>query len=147
MGSRREGREHAVQALYAVELHPDSPREAVRLFLEAHPCSGSARKFASGLLDGILTSRERLDAMISEKSTNWSIARMSKIDLCIIRLAAYELIFREDIPFSVTINEAIEIAKKYGSEESPAFVNGILDEIARTLPPKDAKSGKDAAAD
>jgi N utilization substance protein B len=61
---------------------------------------------------------------------------MGKIDLAIIRLAAYELIYREDIPKNVTINEAIEIAKKFGSEESPAFVNGILDEISKGLPEK-----------
>lgn len=144
MGIRREGREHALQALYSVELHPDSPREAIRLFMEAHPCKKGVKDFALGLLPGLLDNQAAIDARITEKSPNWSISRMSKIDLCIIRLATYELLFREDIPRNVTINEAIEIAKKFGSEESPAFVNGILDEIARGLPQKPAARADDA---
>jgi N utilization substance protein B len=144
VGIRREGREHALQALYSVELHPDSPREAIRLFMEAHPCKKGVKDFALGLLPGLLDNQAVIDARIAEKSPNWSISRMSKIDLCIIRLATYELLFREDIPRNVTINEAIEIAKKFGSEESPAFVNGILDEIARGLPQKPAAQADDA---
>lgn len=147
MGIRREGREHALQALYSIELHPESPREAIRLFMENHPCKNSVKNFALGLLTGILDNQARVDAMIAEKSPNWSIARMAKIDLCIIRLAAYELICRDDIPRSVTINEAIEIAKKFGSEDSPAFVNGILDEIARGLPEKPAAKADDSGED
>jgi N utilization substance protein B len=133
VGLRREGRENAVQALYAVELSPAPPREAIALFWEANHFKASARKFAGELLAGILDHREEIDAQIAAKSPNWSLARMAKIDVAIIRLAAYELLFRTDIPKNVTINEAIEIAKKFGSEESPAFVNGILDEIARNL--------------
>ena len=136
MGLRREGREHAVQALYAVELSPAPPREAITLFWETERFKSTAKAFAGDLLTGILEHREEIDARIAAKSPNWSLGRMAKIDLAIIRLAAYELIFRADIPKNVTINEAIEIAKKFGSEESPAFVNGILDEIARGLPEK-----------
>jgi N utilization substance protein B len=151
VGIRREGREHALQALYSVELHPDSPREAIRLFMEAHPCRKGVKDFALGLLPGILENQGAIDAVIGEKSPNWSISRMAKIDLCIIRLATYELLYRDDIPRNVTINEAIEIAKKFGSEDSPAFVNGILDEIARGLPHKPAAkvgaSGETASAE
>ena len=136
MGLRREGREHAVQALYAVELSPAPPREAIALFWETERFKSTAKNFAGDLLAGILEHREEIDARIAAKSPNWSLPRMAKIDLAIIRLAAYELIFRADIPKNVTINEAIEIAKKFGTEESPAFVNGILDEIARGLPEK-----------
>ena len=137
MGVRREGREHALQALYAVELNPATPREALRLFWEQHKCQATVRLFAEDLLTGILENLSRIDEAIAAKSTHWSLTRMSKIDLNILRLAAYELLCRSDIPKNVTINEAIEIAKKFGSEESPAFVNGILDEIARTLPDKE----------
>lgn len=147
MGIRREGREYALQALYSVELHPDSAREAIRLFCEAHPCKAAAKKFALPLLTGIMEHREQLDAGIAAKSPNWSLSRMAKIDLCIIRLAAYELLYRADIPRNVTINEAIEIAKKFGSAESPAFVNGILDEISRGLPEKTVEAGQELAAD
>ncbi len=136
MGLRREGRENAVQALYAIELSPSPPREAIALFWETERFKSAARAFAGELLTGILEHRDEIDAQISAKSPNWSLTRMAKIDLAIIRLAAYELIFRGDIPKNVTINEAIEIAKKFGTEDSPAFVNGILDEIARSLPDK-----------
>ena len=136
MGLRREGRENAVQALYAIELGPSQPREALHLFWESDRYKPAAKAFAQELLSGLLDKSEELDKAISAKSPNWSLSRMAKIDLAIIRLAAFELIYREDIPKNVTINEAIEIAKKFGSEESPAFVNGILDEIARTLPEK-----------
>ena len=134
MGVRREGREQVLQALYAVEMSPDEPREALRLFWAGQRCSAAARQFAEDLLDGILANRANIDKAIASTSANWALARMAKIDLSILRLAAYELLFREDIPRNVTINEAIEIAKKFGSEESPAFVNGILDEIARSRP-------------
>jgi len=136
VGVRREGRENAVQALYAIELGPAQPREALHLFWESNRFKPAAKAFAQELLAGLLDKGDELDARISAKSPNWSISRMGKIDLAIIRLAAYELIYREDIPKNVTINEAIEIAKKYGSEESPAFVNGILDEISKGLPEK-----------
>lgn len=136
MGLRREGRENAVQALYAIELSPAQPREAIHLFWESDRFKPAAKAFAQELLTGLLDKSSELDERISAKSPNWSISRMAKIDLAIIRLAAYELIYRDDIPKNVTINEAIEIAKKFGSEESPAFVNGILDEISRTLPEK-----------
>lgn len=136
MGLRREGRENAVQALYAVELSPAEPREAIRLFWESDRFKPAAKGFAQELLSGLLAKCEDLDKTISAKSPNWSISRMAKIDLAIIRLAAFELIYRDDIPKNVTINEAIEIAKKFGSEESPAFVNGILDEISKGLPEK-----------
>jgi len=136
VGLRREGRESAVQALYAIELSPAEPREAIHLFWESDRFKPAAKAFAQELLLGLLDKSAELDKAISAKSPNWSISRMAKIDLAIIRLAAYELLYREDIPKNVTINEAIEIAKKFGSEESPAFVNGILDEISKGLPEK-----------
>lgn len=136
MGVRREGREYAVQALYAVSLSPASPREAVRLFWDSEEFKPSAKRFADELLGGIMEKWGELDVRIGEKSPNWSISRMARIDLAIIRLAAFELIFRSDIPRNVSINEAIELGKKFGTEDSPAFINGILDEIAKTLPEK-----------
>jgi len=136
VGGRREGREYALQALYAVEMNPAGSREALRLFWEQHKGSVTARLFADELLSGILANKSSLDETIAVKSANWSITRMSRIDLSILRMAVFELLYRDDIPKNVTINEAIEIAKKFGSEESPAFVNGILDEISRTLPDK-----------
>jgi transcription antitermination protein NusB len=136
VGVRREGREHAVQALYALELNPAPARVALGLFWENNRCQASAREFARELVTGYLENKEGIDARISANSSNWSLGRMAKIDLCIIRLAVYELLFRPEIPRNVTINEAIEISKKFGSEESPAFVNGILDEVSRSMAEK-----------
>src|SRR5262249_27466545 len=120
VGVRRDAREQALQALYAIELNPSSAREALRLFWEGARCAASVRVFADELISGVLANQAAVDAKIKEKSANWSLNRMGRIDLSIIRLATYELLFREDIPKNVTINEAIEIAKKFGSEESPA---------------------------
>jgi N utilization substance protein B len=138
VGVRREGREHAVQALYALEINPAPARIALGLFWESCRCQAAAREFARELVNGYLDNKETIDSRISSNSSNWSLGRMARIDLSIIRLAVYELLFRPEIPRSVTINEAIEIAKKFGSEESPAFVNGILDEISRSLTEKSA---------
>jgi transcription antitermination protein NusB len=80
-------------------------------------------------VQGVQQHREMIDQAILARSKNWSISRMPRVDVNIMRLATYELMFRRDIPKKVSINEAIEIAKKYGDKESPAFVNGILDEL------------------
>ena len=134
MGMRREGRELALQALYAVDINPLEPAAALRLFWESTTAPAIVRTFADELIAGVLANQKTIDAKIREKSRNWALPRMAKVDLNILRLAAFELLFRLDIPKNVTINEAIEVAKKFGNEESPAFVNGILDEISSELP-------------
>ena len=79
-----------------------------------------------------MANRDQIDALINGASENWRISRMATVDRNILRFSVYELVYLDDIPPSVTINEAVEIAKRYGSEDSPSFVNGILDKIART---------------
>lgn len=133
MGARREGRELALQALYALDLNPMAVQAALGLFWEEHQAPLGIKEFAEQLVNGVIVHRDELDRRIKEKSKNWALSRMAKVDLNILRLAAYELVYRDDIPKNVTINEAIEVAKKFGSEDSPAFVNGILDEIASGL--------------
>ncbi len=133
MGARRLGRELALQMLYALDMnpweeHPSIPREQ-----DSTPKSYESLDFAEELVKGVREKREEIDSKIAGKSKNWSIARMSRVDLNILRLAIFELLFRADIPRNVTINEAVEIAKKFGTEDSPAFVNGILDEVAAGL--------------
>ena len=137
MGARREGRELALQALYALDLNPMETRESLRLLRENSRVTPAVRCFAEELVTGVMENRAALDGKINEQSTNWSIQRMTRVDLNILRIATFELIFRGDIPKSVTMNEAIEVAKKFGTEDSPAFINGILDEIAATLPDKE----------
>lgn len=136
MGVRREGRELALQALYSMDLNPLEMRTTLQLFRENVKAKGVVRAFAEDLFAGVILHREEIDRLIEEKSKNWAISRMGKVDLNIIRLAAFELYYRSDIPKNVTINEAIEVAKKFGTEDSPSFVNGILDELSSGLPDK-----------
>ena len=130
MGLRRESRELALQMLYALDSNASvGPREMLQMFREEQPVSDRLRLFAEELVQGVLEQRPTIDAAIKERSKNWSLSRMPKVDLNIMRLATYELMFRGDIPKKVSINEAIEIARRFGDKDSPAFVNGILDEI------------------
>jgi N utilization substance protein B len=130
VGTRRLGRELALQALYALDINPMDTRRFLAIFWENNPSPAEARTFAGQLIEGILYHRTDLDALIKSKAQHWALSRMALVDLNLIRLATYELLYRDDIPKKVIINEAVEIAKKFGSEDSPAFVNGILDEIA-----------------
>ena len=136
MGVRREGRELALQVLYALDLNPMLMDETLQLFRENTRALDQVRIFAEELVVGVMANREGIDRLIAGTSKNWTIARMAKVDLNILRLAVYELAYRSDIPRNVTINEAIEVAKKFGTEDSPAFINGILDEVAAQHPEK-----------
>lgn len=131
MGLRREARELAVQMLYALDSNGSAGvRETLLTFREAQTgVTEKVREFAEGLVQGVQSRREIIDEAIKTRSKNWSLSRMPMVDLNVMRLAAYELMFRTDIPKKVSINEAIEIVRRYGDKESPAFVNGILDEI------------------
>ena len=131
MGLRREARELALQMLYALDANPSSGVQGTfQTFREEQAeTSGRVREFAEGLVQGVMGRRDEIDEAIKARSKNWSLTRMPRVDLNVMRLAAYELMFRPDIPKKVSINEAIEIARRFGDKESPAFVNGILDEI------------------
>lgn len=131
MGLRRESRELALQMLYALDSNPGTGlRETMQTFREEHTdISGRVREFAEGLVQGVQEHRDSIDDAIKTRSKNWALARMPLVDLNVMRLAAYELMYRADIPKKVSINEAIEIARRFGDKESPSFVNGILDEI------------------
>jgi N utilization substance protein B len=135
MGLRREARELALQMLYAQDTLQGNVRDTLRGFREGVETGQRTREFAEALVMGVMEHREAIDQAIVGRSKNWSLSRMPRVDLSIMRLAAYELMFRRDIPKKVSINEAIEIAKKYGDKESPAFVTGILDALVAC--PKD----------
>jgi N utilization substance protein B len=137
VGMRRQGRELALQALYSLDLNPVETRESLRLLRENVQVAAAVRAFAEEIVTGVMENLVEIDRKISEQSKNWTVARMSRVDLGILRMATFEFLHRGDIPKNVTINEAIEVAKKFGTEESPAFVNGILDEIAATVPDKE----------
>lgn len=136
MGVRREGRELALQLLYALELNPIKLQDMLQLFRENSNVAMEVRNFAEQLVTGVAANRDAIDKRIVEKSKNWAITRMDKVDLNILRMSVFELMFCADIPRNVTINEAIEVAKKFGTEDSPSFINGMLDEIANLMPEK-----------
>jgi N utilization substance protein B len=131
MGLRRESRELALQILYALDANPSvGIRETLQTFREEQAdVLSRVREFAENLVQGVQEHRAVIDAAIKARSKNWTLVRMPRVDLNVMRMATYELMFRQDIPKKVSINEAIEIARKFGDKESPAFVNGILDEI------------------
>jgi N utilization substance protein B len=138
MGLRRESRELALQMLYALDANPSvGIRETLLTFREEQTdVLSKVREFAEGLVQGVQEHREAIDIAIKARSKNWSLPRMPRVDLNVMRLATFELMYREDIPKKVSINEAIEIVRKFGDKESPAFVNGILDDI-ETCPKTD----------
>jgi N utilization substance protein B len=138
MGERREARELALQALYQLEMTPEA--EAARslaLFWSQTVAADDTSRFARELVDGVAANRERIDALIAQSAEHWRLPRLSRVDLSLLRLATFELLARPEIPPEVTINEAIEIARRFGSEDSPAFVNGVLDQVATVLGAKE----------
>lgn len=144
MTTRRQGRELALQVLYSKDLVQDvnvALKRVVDSFAEGEEpmlvVDSKSCAFASDLINGVVANLSEIDGRIAEKSKHWSMARMARVDLNILRLAVYELLFRSDIPKNVTMNEAIEVAKKFGSEDSASFVNGILDEIASGVTDKE----------
>ena len=137
MATRRRGREAALQLLYAVEItHADV--EAVLASSWAHALTAArTREFTGALLRGVVASRDEIDVLIREWSANWSLERIGLVERNILRFAIYELLFMPEIPPNVTINEAIEVAKRYGAEDAPSFVNGILDRIKNQVAPSE----------
>jgi N utilization substance protein B len=158
MGTRREARERTVQFLFQHDLNPpDDLDEALRLFWESQrpaalalekgkatwgervelppPSTEEAalRLFAEPLIRGVVENRKRIDEEIVKYAKNWDLHRMAVVDRNILRLAIYEMLFREDIPPVVSINEGVEIAKKYSTQDSGKFVNGILDRVKAEL--------------
>jgi len=98
--------------------------------------SPEIRDFTTALVTGVIERRDEIDACIQECSTNWSLERIGLVERNILRFAIYELCFLPDIPPNVTINEAVEVAKKYGTDEAPAFINGILDRVKHAVGPR-----------
>jgi transcription antitermination protein NusB len=138
MGARRTGRERALQALYQMEMTPSTlPAEALGSAWSATSEEGKpdpdAVKFARELVDGVQANRAEIDELIERHSHNWRLDRMSRIDRNVLRLGIFELKYRPDIPKKVSLNEAVELGKNFGTEESSAFVNGLLDRVAAAL--------------
>ncbi len=136
MGNRHESRELALQFLYqqdATSRYPQSLTQAFEMFWMVHEHPSAARSFAEELARGTLEHCEVVDAKIKAYAQNWEFHRIALVDRNILRLAVYELLYRDDIPPVVSINEAIELAKKFSTEDSGRFVNGILDRVKLDL--------------
>jgi transcription antitermination protein NusB len=133
-GKRRIARELAVQFLYQFDLSGGSLEEALPLFWDTQSEVGDdGRKFAEELIHGVIQRKAAIDERISKYADNWDLPRIAAVDRNILRLAMYEMLFRDDIPPVVSINEAVDIAKKFSTHESGAFVNGILDRLKADL--------------
>ena len=135
---RRKGRELALQALYQIEITGDSSVAAVDLFLQHFEGGAKAKEFARRLVSGVVSQRPELDRLIDQSTENWKLARLAKVEHELLRLAAYEVVFCPDIPVPVSLDEAVEIAKRFGGEDSAGFINGVLDHIARSSAGKSA---------
>ena len=129
MGTRRTSREQALQALFYMDMHRDPEEDPVDLFCSCFTQDKPAGPFFHRLVDGVRQNRETIDTVIEQFSSNWKISRMSCVDRNILRIAVFELLYCADIPPKVSINEAIDVGKRFGTEESGAFINGILDSI------------------
>jgi len=157
MHDRRKAREVALQVLYELDVvktdvqaaislfwshftapeevfepfwdYFDNPEDARKHHLKGFTVSSEAKVFSSLLIEGAWEKRHEIDKVISDCSEHWSISRMSKVDRSILRMAVYELLYCDDIPPKVTLNEAIDLGKTYGSENSGSFINGILDAL------------------
>jgi N utilization substance protein B len=130
MTRRSRGREVALQVLYQVEQNPGTPLEEIRRFIRRRLLDDhKVCEFTEGLIDGVRQHQAHIDATISHVAENWRLDRMAAIDRNILRLGAYEMLFRPEIPAKVAINEALELAKRYSTAQSSRFVNGILDRV------------------
>jgi len=127
VGLRRRARELALQLLYQFELTGEPVAEIQARFEDWNSAAKPARRFAGELVDGALSHMEEIDAALGRQTANWRLERLAAVDRNILRLAIYELLYVTDTPPPVVLDEAIEIAKKYGAEESARFVNGVLD--------------------
>ena len=129
MGQRRRGREYALQLLFQMDLSGGSPEDLFPDFWEDLEVPGSVREFAERLVLGTFHESARLDEEIGRAAANWRIERMATVDRNVLRMATWEMLFDRETPPPVVIDEAIEIARKFGSEDSGGFINGILDAI------------------
>jgi len=129
MTVRRRAREIALQVLYQLDIIQGVPLEVLAAHFENFRPSEKGREFCQRLIEGISQHREEIDRLIEENAENWTLKRMAVVDRNILRLATYELMHCPDIPFKASLNEAIELAKKYGNDDSGAFINGILDKV------------------
>ena len=146
VGERRRAREYGLQMLFQLDLAPEETEEAVEAFWNGKRVADGVREFAEQIVRGTMARREGIDAMLASCAFNWRVCRMPAVDRNILRMAVYEFLCEPDTPRIVVIDEAIEIAKKFGNDESGPFINGILDAIRLKLESGDLEVPPEAQA-
>ncbi len=133
--NRAKSREYLLQLVYQMEITGDSPLETFNSFMEDNEDEKDNLdlEYIKLALEGIKINKETIDSKIKEQLVNWKLNRISKVNLAILEIAVYEILFKEDIPEKVSINEAIEICKKYSDDKSVAFINGVLDKVYKSI--------------
>lgn len=132
---RRASREIAMKLLYQLEIQKDDREQQINYVLEENSLADKDREYVTDVVEGVSKNLSYLDKVIEDLSKGWKISRISKVDLSIMRLSIYEICFRNDIPYSVSVNEAVELAKKYSNEDAGSFVNGILSKVSKIMAP------------
>ena len=132
-----------MQFLFGLDFTGNDWRAALTGFWEANPSRPGVKQYAHDVIQGVCTHREALDKDITNALHHWTPARVARVEWAILRIALYEMRYQDDVPAKVAINEAVEIAKRYGSDEAPRFVNGVLDRLKSGAQPvvEDAASG------
>lgn len=130
---RTRAREYALQALFFMDMQKRLTSDMIDRFTETFEPSARSIPYFRTLAQGVIDQQSVIDPLIDRHSSNWRLRRMAHVDRNALRIAVYELLFRPDVPFKVTINEAINLGKKFGTEASGAFINGILDSIRIAL--------------
>ena len=139
MRKRTKARECALQVLYQIDITADKPDISLKNYWAENDEPDEIMKFAAGMVEGTCRNKQDIDKLITKYAENWTLNRMAVVDRNIMRMAAYELLYCPDTPPKVCINEAVELAKKFGDVESGKFVNGILDRIHKEKNKTDAK--------
>jgi len=138
MGSRHQARERALQILFQYDIH-GKPGLWLDMFWKENETTDEVKAFAERLVAGVLDQKKELDVLIGKYATNWKVSRMPIVDRNILRAGVYELLWMDDVPAKVTVNEAIELAKSFGDDDASKFVNGILDQVLTEEPRMEAK--------
>ncbi|WP_250227643.1 transcription antitermination factor NusB [Anaeropeptidivorans aminofermentans] len=132
--SRRTARKHAFSLVYQLEFYTDiEPDKILNEYGKDHELTDGDRAFIYQEISGVIQNINKIDIYITENLKGWKMDRLNTVDIAILRLAIYEILFAEDIPYSVSVNEAVELAKIYSSEEAPSFINGVLGSVVKSV--------------
>ena len=137
MGARTSGREAALKMLFGLEATSDDVEQAISTYWREFGGDAESRSYAEEAVRGVMADREGVDRVVREASEHWRLERMTRVDRNLLRLGTWELRSRPDVPRAVVLDETVELAKRFGGEESGAFVNGVLDQIAERLGRRD----------